>query len=328
MSARFFTALLAATVIAVAAAAWSVMHGPVTATSVRAGQVAFPLLAAGPDTVRRIELRTTEGAMSFERTEAGGWVTPEKHRYPVSSRRIREVLTELADMRLVEPKTAMAERYPLIGVEPVDAADANSVELRLEDAGGKVLAHALFGVRVWHRTGDARHGIFLREPGADRAWLASGGTDLSYDILDWLDRAIIDVAADGIAAIAVQPEAADGLVVSRGSDGLLTADGSEVDPDLLRRLASGLARLSLVDVAPRGEAGAAGAGLSYTTGDGLVIEVTERQDGWLTFQATATGSGARQRADALNDRLAPWRYRVADWQYERLFGAALKAAGG
>ncbi len=329
MSPRFFTALLAATVVAVAAAAWSVLHGPVTATAVGTGEVAFPLLAASPDTVRRIELRTTEGAMSFERTETGDWVTPEKHRYPVSSRRIREVLTELADMRLVEPKTGMAERYPLIGVEPVDATDANSVELRLEDAAGGVLAHALFGVRVWHRTGDARHGIFLREPGADRAWLASGGTDLSYDIQDWLDRAIIDVGADGITAITVRPEAADGFVVSRAPDGSLAADGHEVDPDLLRRLASGLARLSLADVAPRGEeAVAAGASLAYTTANGLVIEVTERRDGWLTFQATATGPDARQRADALNDRLAPWRYRLADWQYEKLFGAAQKAAGG
>ncbi|MCY4589965.1 MAG: DUF4340 domain-containing protein [Alphaproteobacteria bacterium] len=327
MSPRFFTALLVATVIAVAGASWSVMHGPVTAT-VGTGEVAFPPLAAGPDAVHRIELRTTEGTLSFERSETGGWVTPEKHRYPVSSRRIREVVTELADMRLVEPKTRMAERYPLIGVEPVDAADANSVELRLEDAGGRVLAHALFGVRVWHRTGDARHGIFLREPGADRAWLASGGTDMSYDMQDWLDRAIIDVAADEIAAIAVRPEAAEDLVVSRGSDGMLTADGREVDPDVLRRLASGLARLSLIDVAPRREAVAAGASLSYTTGDGLVIEVAERQDGWLTFQATATGPDARQRADALNDRLAPWQYRLADWQYERLFGAALKAVDG
>ncbi len=328
MSPRFFMALLAATVIAVAGAAWSVIHGPVTATSVRAGEVAFPLLAASPDAVRRIELRTTEGALSFERTETGRWVTPEKHRYPVSSRRIREVVTELADMRLVEPKTGMAERYPLIGVEPVDAADANSVELRLEDAGGRVLGHALFGVRVWHRTGDARHGIFLREPGADRAWLASGGTDLSYDMQDWLDRAILDVAADEITTIAVRPEAADEFKVSRTSDGSLKADGREVDQDLLRRLAAGLARLSLIDVEPRGEAGAAGSGLSYTTGDGLVIEVTEWRDGWLTFAAAATGPDARHRADALNDRLAPWRYRLADWQYERLFGGAALAAGG
>ena len=328
MSPRFLLVLLAATVIAVAGAAWSVVRAPVTATPVRAGEVAFPLLAARPDAVRRIVLRTVEGEMSFESAGSGHWVTPAKHRYPASARRIREVVGELADMRLVEPKTRMAERYRLVGVEAVDTPDANSVELRLEDAEGTVLAHALFGVRVWHRTGDARHGIFLREPGAEQAWLASGGTDLSYDLQDWLDRAILDVAETDIATIAVRPAGAAGYRVSRRSGGSLEADRPGIDPEALRRLGSGLARLSLADVAPRDDTLAAGASLTYATADGLVIEITDRTGDWLTFRASAGDSGARQRAEALNDRLGPWQYRLAEWQRERLFGAALEASGG
>ena len=330
MSPRALLILLLIATVAVAGAAWSIVHGPETATPAYSGEAAFPKLAANPDAVRRIFIRTAESEFSFRRTGTGVWVIPAKHLYPASARRIHGVVAELADMRLVEAKTRLPERYGLVGVEPVETPDANSVLVRLEDGDGTVLAHAIFGVRIWRRTGDARYGIFMREPEAEQAWLASGGTDFSYDLLDWLDRGILDIDAGDVTRISVRPPSGDGYsILRKAEDGQLALEGGqrEVDPAALDRLAAGLARLSLNDVAPRDRDADIGTGLSVTTNDGLVVDVAlEDGDGsWIAFAVTAADTAdeaVKARAAELQGRLGPWRYRVAEWQHSRLFDTA------
>ena len=332
MTPRFVLGLAAATALAVAGAVWAVLDAPRTAGAARMGEVAFPALHAGPDAAARLVLDGGEGEFALERGADGAWTAPGRHGHPAAARRVREALAALADMRLVEARTRLPERYARIGVEPPGAPDSGSIRARVEDSGGRALADAIFGGRVFRRVGEARAGVFLRFPEDEQAWLASGGTDLPADPLDWLDRAIVDIPADSVARVDSAPAGAAGYVLRRGAAGesfrLLGAEGAlPLDAEAARRLASGLSALAFEDVFPRGAApagGVAASRITFATFDGLEIAVLlSRTDGeaWADFSAAAAGgaeAAVRERARELDARLSRWTYRIAEWRRARL----------
>jgi hypothetical protein len=119
-------------------------------------------------------------------------------------------------MRLIEPKTRQPERFSRLEVEDVDAEDARSRSVRLEDADGEVLAEAIFGKQRNRLTGVQQSGTYLRMPGDEQSWLASGGLEIASEVTAWLDSSIMDVASEEIRRIELDPLDADAYVVARG----------------------------------------------------------------------------------------------------------------
>jgi hypothetical protein len=259
MSLKVFLGLLVVTVITSAAAAVTVLHEPAAAPVHYGDQPAFPALRANPDAVAKIELTTPDDKFTLVRETGDRWSAAERFGYSVDPKRVRDLVVALADMRLIEAKTEMPERYSRIEVEDVNAKDAKSRLLRLESADGKVLAEALIGKQHHRLTGSQPEGTYLRRPGEAQAWLASGGVQLEPKVVDWLDKQIVDLSADNIRRIEIQPESGAPYVVERAAPGAplvlqnLAAGETAKKPEDFNRLASAFTAVSFDDVQRRSD---------------------------------------------------------------------------
>lgn len=323
MSPKFFLGLLVITVVTTAAAVVTALEQPTAAPVRFVDEPAFPALRADPDAVAKVVLTTPEGSFTLVRETGDRWSALERAGYPVDQEQIRELIVALADMRLIEAKTERPERYSRLEVEDVDAEGAKSRLLRVESADGAVLAEAILGKRVHRLTGGQPTGIYLRRPGEARSWLASGGVQIETEVVGWLEEEIVDIDAERLRRLEIQPEDGQGYVVSREApdDELAFEDlapGETVKANAnLDQLASALAGVRLEDVEARSEFAwpAAHTTVRATTFDGVELTVQLAKIGeehWARFDARevaavapppATGQAATgaDAADAATD---------------------------
>ena len=322
MQRRGFLVLLGATAVSVAGAAVALQGGG-TATTAPPGQRALPDLA--PNLGRIGRMRITRGAMTANFALDGGhWVVVEKGGYPADEARIRRVLSALADLTLVEPKTRQPELYSRLDVD--DPANGKATEVWIQSKAGPDKAGAIVGQLIVGRSrpdrlGLGNDGVYVRRVGEDRAWLARGAVDVSGDIASWLDRRILDILAGQVATMVFT--GADGQVLRIGrktaSDLFAVADVPE-DTKLkgtaeIAAPAGALETLDLTDVEPAAlrkvpDSGVASA--EYTMFGGLRIAIklfdADKKD-WAAFEVSGIDNAAEE-AKALRNRVARWVYAI------------------
>ena len=298
MSPRGFLVLATITVVAVVAAVFAVLSEPAVTTLRFVDEPAFPALRENPDAVAKIALTTPEGTITLVRETGDRWSALERYGYPVDRKRVRDLVVALADMRLIERKTAQPERYDRLQVEAPDADKAQSSLVRLESAEGKVLAEAIVGKQRHRLTGTEPSGTYLRRPDEAQSWLASGGVPIEPAVARWLESEIVDVAPEAIRRIEIERAGEPGYVAAREQPeedlrlaGLAEGEALKEDADL-GRLSGALSSVRFDDVQPREQ-------LSWPaqqhiarieTFDGLELTVRLAQiddQYWATFDARA-----------------------------------------
>ena len=180
-----------------------------TVLEARGGEVVFPDLRGRTGGVAVIEVARAGATFALER-RGDGWANTGLGGYPARAELVETVLSGIADLRYLEPKTARAALYPKLGVEDAGPG-AGSTRLTLGDGDGGVLADLVAG-KARPRTANAdRAGVYIRLPGRERAWLAEGALDVHRDAGAWSDREIVDIHARAIRSLTVRH--ADGVVV-------------------------------------------------------------------------------------------------------------------
>lgn len=341
MSPKTFIAWAIAAAVTLAAALGLTLSEPAVTTVRLVNEPAFPLLRANPDGVAKIAVSTRETRFTLVRGEDGAWTAPDKFGYRAAPDKVRALVVDLADMRLVEAKTKRPDRYPRLQVEDVIAEGSASRLLRLADAQDKVLAEVILGKSSAGFTAGQDSGTYLRRPGEEQSWLASGGPTLDNTLIDWLDKSIVDLANELIRRIEVSPQGTEQgteryVALRKSKDGQFgletLPDGRALQAGALGRLASGLSNLSLKDVKPRAEFDlpASHTVATLTTFDGLEVTAqlaTVEEEHWALFQARAVeqegndgeqAESARQEAEAINGRVGDWAFQIDTFAAERL----------
>ena len=210
MPTRGLIVLAVATVATVAATGIAVdKRYRETVLEARGGEVVFPELRGRAGGVDEIEVTRAGAAFALER-RGDGWANAGLGGYPARVELVETVLSGIADLRYLEPKTARAALYPKLAVEDAGPG-AGSTRLTLGDGHGGVLADLVVG-KARPRTANAdRAGVYIRLPGRERAWLAEGALDVHRDAPGWSDREIVDIDARSIRSLTVRH--ADGEVV-------------------------------------------------------------------------------------------------------------------
>ncbi|HEV2188895.1 MAG TPA: DUF4340 domain-containing protein [Stellaceae bacterium] len=316
MQRRTFNLLLACTAASVTAAGFALATGDRYVTSAPPGQRALPDLAGKLNDLAWI--RITRGAMTINfNLIAGHWAVVEKGNYPAAEERLRKLLGALAAVELVEPKTDRLDLLPRLDLD--DPANGKSTLVALQDRAGAQVGQLIIGRRRPSSLGGGDAGVYVRKPGTDQAWLARGSFDLSGDVLDWIDRRIIDLPAANIASIVLTaPDGAATVLTRAVPDATFAVEGSATSPDAKSAaiLSGALIALDLDDVKPATEMpipadGAATA--AFTTLDGLIVgtRLSPPQSGdWLALDVTGFDK-AEDEAKTLNAKLSRWSFRIA-----------------
>jgi hypothetical protein len=317
MQRRGFLLLLSATVIVVAAAIVVLAAGDRTASPVPAGERALPGLAAKLGDLAWIGLSRGSTKIDFAAVN-GSWAVVEKGNYPAAQGKMRQLLLGLADLTLVEPKTERPELFARLDLD--DPANGKATDIKLNDRIGQTVAELLVGRRRADRLGAGNDAVYIRKPGVDRVWLARGSLDVGGEIVDWLDRRILDIPAGRIASITLTGEDGATLKLSRAQPaerfGVTDATpDTKFKPAALAEPAGALAALDLADVKPAADQPMPDSGVataSFTTFDGLTIDLrlfSRDNSDWIAV--TASGQDAAEaEAKAINAKLGGWSYAV------------------
>lgn len=352
MSPYSFLVLLGATAISVGLATSAVMSRDVPVTARPGGERFAPALMDRANDVREVRITGPGAAKITVRAEGDGWRVVEKGNFPAKPAEVRKLVLQLANLEVVEAKTALPERLPRLELEDPGKDGTKSRLVELLGEGGAPVTAAVVGKTRFGLYGGGRSGIYVRHADAPQAWLAGGSLELPSDALDLVDSEVIDVPVADVARVTLGV-GAEPIVVHRAETGTqnFTVDaavpeGRELDPVKVEEVAGMLGALSMQDVKP-----AAGLTLPpdvrrsrVETFDGLAVEVTVARSGegdaaehWVQLAASATepappaAAAAKEgavppaeRATELNRRVQGWAFKVQPYLGDR-FGASLDA---
>ncbi|QWF70363.1 DUF4340 domain-containing protein [Methylomonas paludis] len=215
--------------------------------------------------------------ISLENTPQQGWVVREKAAYPANVSKLRELLLELANARILEPKTTSESRYAELGVEDIKAANAQGILVKL--VGLEQPTELLIGHISAHS-----NGTFVRRPDARQSWLVQGQISVERDPWQWLDSSLIDFGGERIYEVVLSKAGAKSIRLYKQQTGDVNFQLADVPPsrvalgsESLNALAARLSNLIFADVLSR--TGSIHPDVShlmtahYLTVDGLVVDV-------------------------------------------------------
>jgi hypothetical protein len=138
----------------------------------------------------------------------------------------------------------------------------------------------------------------------------------------WLDRDLMNIGHDRIAAVAVGDKAL--LFGRQDSKFTLTepAEHPKLEDYKVDDVARALELLTFLEVRADKDAPGVEAGRSiFTTNDGLAVTITvfhADKDVWARFAVAAASDTVKPEADRLNRRLAGWSYQIGSWKEKSL----------
>ena len=326
MSPRIFLGWLVVTAVTVVLAVFVVLDRPTATFDPVDREPVFPSLRSNPDAAAKLEVNSRFGTFSMVRSD-GAWSTPDRFDHPIDENDVRRLIISLSDMRYIERKTSLPERFARLEVDDVDGINAESAYVRISDADDSVLVEAIIGRPSARFIDGSSSGTYIREPGTNNVWLVSGIAHVQTRLVTWLERTIVSVPANTVARIELV--SSEGTVeLSREtpeSEDFLLADAPE-DRALNNRkvvtISRSLANVDLEDVKPRGELTLPDDAqtATVTTFDGVAVTARLAKidnKAWGIFAATYTGDPSDQSdaATAARAAVADINQRVGDWAY-------------
>ena len=322
MQKRSFLLLLGATLVLVAAAIYALASGNRAVRPAAHEERLFPELASHLNDLAWIRL--SRGATKTDLSLIGGkWAVVEKGNYPAAQGKVRQVLLALAELTLIEPKTARPELFARLDLD--DPSNGKATLVGLQDRTGKTVAEVIVGKTRHDRLGGGNDAVYIRRPVADRAWLARSSLDLPADVAGWLDRHLLDIPASRIASVTLTGDAGAALALRRdAANGTFAVADAPPEAKLkgepvLAGLAGALAGLALDDVKPAADLPMPESGLAtavFATFDGLTVTVrllprgsARESSEWVTIEAAGSGA-AEKEAAAITARVGRWAYAI------------------
>lgn len=349
MSPKGFSILATATAVAVALAAWSVVDRDMPgSTAPGAEQPVVAGLVDRLNDVAAIVVESSDGKLTLRRNDQQGWAIVERGGYPADPGKVRDLALGVAGLRLVEAKTAAADRLPRLEVgEPGPGAKSKRVDLL--DAQGAPLAALVVGKTRFGLYGGGRSGVYVRRAGEAQAWLAAGQLDVPTKAMDLVEREFLSVQPNQLARVTLGAGGPSPVVMEKAAatDEAFTLRtpppaGRQADPEKLERLGSSLIALTMQDVRPAAELQPAADAPTarFETWDGLIIEVRtivagegEEVRHWARFTPSASPPigtapmpvegqpappAAAERVTALKPKLEPWSFELPGYLAERM----------
>jgi hypothetical protein len=319
LTSRGLAALLAAGVLVIALALWVSSRKPSESPS-EAGELVLPGLESSVNAITEVRISKGDGTHTTLTKGATDWIIGERG-FPADSSRVRKLLLDLADLKIIEEKTSDPASYAEIGVDDVSSPRSSGTLIDLVEPGKTV------SLIVGKPSG--MQSSYVRVAGAKQSLLVSPQVIPDADPRRWLDQTVIDLPETRIEQVRVQPASGPAYTVMRGS--VQQLDFTVPDLPKGRKLssvsaansvASALSSLTLEDVRKAGGPGARPVHATFRTFDGLTVDVTGRADGdsrYITLGAKSTTKATEDEAQKLNARFGGWEIEILGYRYDSLF---------
>lgn len=336
MNAKQLALLTLVTAVVCVLAILSLRNDPLAQARGAADEKLFEGLLERVDDVAAFTIHQAGSTLEIERGD-DEWVLSDRGGYPVQFERVKSNILSIAQLEVVESKTAKPERHAELGLEEPSLAAPMSTRIVLRDAAGAELADVIIGTQQYSQPPR----VFVRRGGEDQTWLCEVQRrfDLTGNLLSWVDRTLVRVARDRIARVDVtHPDGEVVTVVATDEAGdawelLGIPDGRELEVSTSPgEFGSFLNYLTFDDFAPADEVdfnATLGAVARFETRDGLVVHLhtTEREvDGepattWCRAEFSTTDdadAAVVPEASELQGRVGPWAFQLPAYRATQL----------
>jgi hypothetical protein len=276
------------------------------------------------------------------------WVAVDRNEYAADASKLRQALTELAQARILEQKTANADLYSRLGVEDVTGADATGISVAFT-AAGKDLPTVILG------NVEGSKYRYVRRAGEAQSFLIDRNPDFPRTTAQWLDSQIVNIDSERVREVTITHPDGEVVRLSKTGPELTNFEVADIPsgrellyPGVANVVGGALRELNLEDVQPAPAAPVERPTVvEVRTFDGLVVRVTGTKaddESWITLQASVDAAAAAQPAStdtaatpaeagaapatppadpnaeaaAINSKVGGWRYKIAGFQYDQM----------
>lgn len=283
---------------------------------------AIDIEAAGPTVVARL------------RRDQERWRVDNRAGYEADFRQVHGLLRELAEASRAEPRTALEEWYPRLGLSDLDDEQARGLRISFPGTG-------LPGVILGDRD-EATGGRYARLVDQAQSWLTDQPLQAPPTAFGWLEQSVMDIPASELAEVTIVHPDGDRVRLRPGGeegDQWVLLDVPEDREALprweIRPVANGLANVRLEDVRRHEAVPDDAVRALYVTRDGLnfVVDLFVDEAGaWAHFSVSAEPEAVpagqeladedanRLLADAaaVDARLSPWQFALGSAKFETM----------
>lgn len=134
--------------------------------------------------------------------ENQNWLVLEKFSYPVSGLKIKEIIFGLANLKIIESKTAKSQNFAEINLEDLET-NKNTTQVTLLDANHQKIVSVYLGKREFIASPNANYQnhIFVRRPEEHQTWLVSGSLPESFAFKDLVKQPLLNIHAENISEL-------------------------------------------------------------------------------------------------------------------------------
>ena len=324
---------LAAALLA-AAAIGAVLSDRAAVAPAAMNETMYPGFAESSADAASIRIESPTVIVTLNKDPGGRWVVAERSGYPANAEGVRALMLSMAQLRLIERRTADPARHAALELTTGAAGTGHAVTVTAAD--GSVLAALVAGKVQARAAGSSPGTLFVRRGGEDQTWLARGVVAIPASIGATLDKTLFALDEARVKTVRVEPRGLQSYTLTRpapGGDFALDAvpDGKVAQPpQILQTPASAVAGLVFEDVIKADAVEVAEATtVAFTTFDGLVVTLTlvpggpggaygligAAVDAALAAAApppaegAATGAAGAEAA-AINSRVGGWAYKL------------------
>ena len=295
----------------------------------------FPSLKADMGTVTSIQIETKSDSFNVTRNAEGRWILPDKANYPADGNTVLKATLGLAELNLVEQRTARADWHEKLGVSLPKSGGTGTL-VTMKNAKGEVLASLIVGGAVEGASAGGAQAVYVRHADQPQTYVARGNFAPPTTQAQWLDKAFIDLARTRVKTAAVQPFKGKPYSVTRdkpSDENFRIVEAipagrvlrTESEPNAIGNALMGI---SFDDVKPLAGVDFTNAARAvFTTFDGLKLSISvieQDRDFWLTVNAVSDPSAAPPEAEKpgglkpdvakevqdINSTVAGWAYKV------------------
>lgn len=260
----------------------------------------------------------------------GDWGILENNNYPVMNAKVDDLLFNLADLRVIEPKTAKPEFHDQLDLNDVTEPQSNAVLVTLQNFKGDDIAKIYVGKRESIRLGEEflEH-IFIRRAGEDQTWLVQGIISLSTDFKEWVEQPLLGIVDSGqVQRLSINVPSGSNIVISKASaeqeDFVIESaqfkatKSLALDIDTVNTLPFDVAELEFNNVMPEDATNldwdnSVVATLDTFPGIKVLLNVI-RNDG--KFYAKVHAAAAEEANDTVQDRVKAYNNSKQRWVFE------------
>ena len=217
------------------------------------------------------------------------WGIAERGGYAADTSKVRRLLIDLGDARLVEQKTSREENYSALGVGAIDSDTAGGIQVSIDGIGDA--APVIIG-KPSRGTG----AVYVRRADEAASWAADKRLRVDRDPSDWLIKDLVDINAARVKSVRIEHADGEVLEATRGEVNFSVAnlpdDASLSSPTAANALADVFDDLRFEDVVPASE---------FDTGDAPSTTATYLTSDGLKLTAVATAANGKYYVSAATE---------------------------